>query len=341
LEYQFPHVFLHELGQIMKKAFTLIELLVVIAIIAILAAILFPVFAQAKAAAKKAAGISNQKQISLGIIMYGADNDDMYPRNDDCIANSSLNGALNNVVGTVNCGVSAGFAHRVNHFSWQKWTQPYVKNVQLYFNTSRGNVNAPTPSCPAGSWSQCGQVTGSYLLNTSITGQLNTWNRAAGSSTMFRNSWLGGSMTSLPNTAAAGILMESGNLQIGVVPIAYGADSLSNSVTVFPPAVREFWAWELGKQTANYSANPNAEADEARAAFQGIIVGHADGSAKFYPLGKFLANTPTAAEYGVSATPAFGMNLTNGTLRGFTGGTVGLGANPNLLVQYPLWALGQ
>ncbi|MFN9897711.1 MAG: prepilin-type N-terminal cleavage/methylation domain-containing protein, partial [bacterium] len=62
----------------MKKAFTLIELLVVIAIIAILAAILFPVFAQAKAAAKKAAGISNQKQISLGITMYGADNDDMY-----------------------------------------------------------------------------------------------------------------------------------------------------------------------------------------------------------------------------------------------------------------------
>jgi hypothetical protein len=35
------------------------------------------------------------------------------------------------------------------------------------------------------------------------------------------------------------------------------------------------------------------------------------------------------------------MNLNNGTLRGFTGGTVGLGANPNLMVQYPLWGLGQ
>jgi prepilin-type N-terminal cleavage/methylation domain-containing protein len=329
----------------MKKAFTLIELLVVIAIIAILAAILFPVFAQAKAAAKKAASISNQKQISLGIIMYGGDNDDTYPRNDDCIVNSSLNGALNNVTTpTVNCAVPAGFAHRVNHFSWQKWTAPYVKNVQLYFNPARGNVNAATPSCPSGSWAQCGQVTGSYLLNTSITGQLNTWNRAPGSPTMFRNSWLGGSMTALPNTAATGILMESGNLQIGVVPIAYGTDSTSNSVTVFPPAVRELWRFELGKQIAAYPGVPmtaGIEADEARAAFQGIVVGHADGSAKFYTLGKFLAATPTAAEYGVAVTPAFGIQTAATSLRGFTGGTVGLGANPNLTINYPLWGLGQ
>ena len=50
----------------MKRAFTLIELLVVIAIIAILAAILFPVFAQAKLAAKKTTSISNMKQIVFG-----------------------------------------------------------------------------------------------------------------------------------------------------------------------------------------------------------------------------------------------------------------------------------
>ncbi|MFZ4506429.1 MAG: prepilin-type N-terminal cleavage/methylation domain-containing protein [Fimbriimonas sp.] len=63
----------------MKRAFTLIELLVVIAIIAILAAILFPVFAQAKLAAKKTSDLSNFKQTSLGITMYVADNDDVYP----------------------------------------------------------------------------------------------------------------------------------------------------------------------------------------------------------------------------------------------------------------------
>lgn len=60
----------------MRKAFTLIELLVVIAIIAILAAILFPVFAQAKAAAKKTQDLSNFKQIGTAIYLYAGDNDD-------------------------------------------------------------------------------------------------------------------------------------------------------------------------------------------------------------------------------------------------------------------------
>lgn len=59
-----------------NRAFTLIELLVVIAIIAILAAILFPVFAQAKAAAKKTADLNNHKQFVLGLVMYAGDNDD-------------------------------------------------------------------------------------------------------------------------------------------------------------------------------------------------------------------------------------------------------------------------
>jgi prepilin-type N-terminal cleavage/methylation domain-containing protein len=63
----------------MRKAFTLIELLVVIAIIAILAAILFPVFAQAKSAAKKTATLSNIKQCGLGILMYAGDADDRSP----------------------------------------------------------------------------------------------------------------------------------------------------------------------------------------------------------------------------------------------------------------------
>jgi prepilin-type N-terminal cleavage/methylation domain-containing protein/prepilin-type processing-associated H-X9-DG protein len=58
------------------RAFTLIELLVVIAIIAILAAILFPVFAQAKEAAKKTSCLSNDKQMATALFMYAADNED-------------------------------------------------------------------------------------------------------------------------------------------------------------------------------------------------------------------------------------------------------------------------
>ena len=63
-----------------KHAFTLIELLVVIAIIAILASILFPVFAQAKTAAKKAQTVSNMKQILTAFQLYVGDYDDVYPK---------------------------------------------------------------------------------------------------------------------------------------------------------------------------------------------------------------------------------------------------------------------
>jgi len=62
-----------------QRGFTLIELLVVIAIIAILAAILFPVFAQARASARKMICLSNMRQIGLAVHMYAQDNDGLYP----------------------------------------------------------------------------------------------------------------------------------------------------------------------------------------------------------------------------------------------------------------------
>src|SRR5256885_13113510 len=62
-----------------NRAFTLIELLVVIAIIAILAAILFPVFAQAREKARGISCISNEKQVGLGILMYVQDYDETFP----------------------------------------------------------------------------------------------------------------------------------------------------------------------------------------------------------------------------------------------------------------------
>lgn len=62
-----------------RRGFTLIELLVVVAIIAILAAILFPVFASAKASSRKTSCLSNMKQIGLGLHMYASDNDGFMP----------------------------------------------------------------------------------------------------------------------------------------------------------------------------------------------------------------------------------------------------------------------
>ncbi|MBI5707623.1 MAG: prepilin-type N-terminal cleavage/methylation domain-containing protein [Armatimonadetes bacterium] len=90
-----------------KSAFTLIELLVVIAIIAILAAILFPVFAQAKLAAKKASALSNIKQTALGVIMYQSDYDDMFPMGSGACWWYPLDGG------------------------WSLDTQPYIKNLPI------------------------------------------------------------------------------------------------------------------------------------------------------------------------------------------------------------------
>ena len=75
-----------------RKGFTLIELLVVIAIIAILAAILFPVFAAARDKARQATCASNLKQITLGVIQYEQDYDEMYPivMSRNCTSESQL-----------------------------------------------------------------------------------------------------------------------------------------------------------------------------------------------------------------------------------------------------------
>ena len=62
-----------------RRGFTLIELLVVIAIIAILAAILFPVFAQAREKARNAACLSNCKQLGTAVMLYVQDYDEVYP----------------------------------------------------------------------------------------------------------------------------------------------------------------------------------------------------------------------------------------------------------------------
>ena len=96
-----------------RRGFTLIELLVVIAIIAILAAILFPVFARAREKARQASCLSNVKQISLGFLMYAQDYDETMPP------------ALITGAGT------PGHVYADRRYWWEL-TEPYVKNWQLY-----------------------------------------------------------------------------------------------------------------------------------------------------------------------------------------------------------------
>src|SRR5687767_3270463 len=127
-----------------RRAFTLIELLVVIAIIAILAAILFPVFAQAKEAAKKTQCLSNTKQTVLGALMYAADYDDVIPQldnNGSCAyaGNAGCQGPDWGIFPppTANPGNGYAAGGQVMFFGA---VQPYVKNHQLAVCPSIGNT---------------------------------------------------------------------------------------------------------------------------------------------------------------------------------------------------------
>lgn len=113
-----------------RRGFTLIELLVVIAIIAILAAILFPVFARAREKARTASCQSNMKQITLGVLMYSQDYDEripelrFYPPNGYTYQNGT----------TGSC------------YFWVEAIQPYLKNYQIWNCPSRSQ----NPNCRAG-----------------------------------------------------------------------------------------------------------------------------------------------------------------------------------------------
>ncbi len=132
---------------VMRRGFTLIELLVVIAIIAILAAILFPVFARAREKARQSTCLSNVKQIMVGVLMYAQDYDEMLPR---LYTTGSPNG---------------------NYVVWPTAVVPYVKNNQLYV-------------CPSNKFNHC-TTSGSWAYvqwqnNFPISYGYNNWNGAAG-----------------------------------------------------------------------------------------------------------------------------------------------------------------
>ena len=120
-----------------QSAFTLIELLVVIAIIAILAAILFPVFAKAREKARQISCASNERQLGLGLLQYVQDNDETFPI-----------GSYHNF-----CG------------GWVQPIYPYVKSVGLYRCPDDSTVYAPNDG---NIWNPV-----SYSINDSLVGDGN------------------------------------------------------------------------------------------------------------------------------------------------------------------------
>ena len=121
-------------GSTKPLGFTLIELLVVIAIIAILAAILFPVFAKAREKARQTSCLSNQKQIALGLLMYAQDYDEKIPY--------------------------PFWGWGTPPYTWRVVIDPYIKNTQIY-------------QCPSDSTAYWLPVQGSYALNCNFFNFLN------------------------------------------------------------------------------------------------------------------------------------------------------------------------
>jgi prepilin-type N-terminal cleavage/methylation domain-containing protein len=168
-----------------RKGFTLIELLVVIAIIAILAAILFPVFAKAREKARQSNCLSNLKQIGNGFMMYNQDYDGCYP----CVDQSVWPGyALQPY-----CGEGATLAGSVDWFKNNTYVaqlQPYIKNLQLF-------------KCPSDSNTVVNPQVGSTFTSYWYRVWFGGWN--------VPQSWNGGSTSPLSESAIgypAGVIMN-------------------------------------------------------------------------------------------------------------------------------------
>jgi prepilin-type N-terminal cleavage/methylation domain-containing protein/prepilin-type processing-associated H-X9-DG protein len=133
----------------LRNGFTLIELLVVIAIIAILAAILFPVFAQAREKARQTACLSNCKQMGIAIATYIQDYDETLP--------------------------FAAISSSVPNYStlpnrrWYYLLDPYVKNTQIYMCPSAPDITVTNASIPFGV-SKAASVPLGYGINANICG---------------------------------------------------------------------------------------------------------------------------------------------------------------------------
>ncbi len=153
-----------------RRGFTLIELLVVIAIIAILAAILFPVFARARENARKTNCQSNEKQVAMGYLMYTQDYDGVLPLPHYQAADGSNIGPADVV-------------------------QPYIKNWQSLYCPSLGQYqanNLPRSGCAGGATCWGGVILTNYHMpNCFFKQNIDTYRQSPANTAFLLENWRG------------------------------------------------------------------------------------------------------------------------------------------------------
>jgi len=280
--------------QVTKRAFTLIELLVVIAIIAILAAILFPVFAQVREKARQISCLSSEKQIGLGVVQYVQDNDERFPLCSYQAPNQAL-------------------------MCWPDLIQPYVKNWPIFrcpdaiadpfgmwAGISPGNANASKDAngvVGAGWW----EWGGSYGMNSNYLCPIPDCN-----SNNAPNSMFGIPITeSQLDADSATVFATDIKTEVGTGGTTWPYMYFVESPAVFtaPIACATFGAWGPGQfpDGPSYSQEPVTDtgAFSTRHTGGGNVI-FCDGHAKWLTPGNLAAGT----NWGVGV-PAGNIDITD------------------------------
>ncbi len=250
-----------------RSGFTLIELLVVIAIIAILAAILFPVFAQAKEAAKKTQGISNTKQMVLAMLTYENDFDDALP----------LGGTGSRLIDNPAVGAS----------EWQEAVYPYVKNEGIYKMPHDPTTNprqAQLTDCPTQvSYSVRDFAATSFLTNFNMT------TYTMGNGVVNRSSATSSNVSQPSNFillmhGQRPVIAGTGNgNRYNANPPDHNGDTCSMWLAIYS---------QVNDGGMEHLLNPDGSPFGTSVPHfkSGLIFGHLDGHAKFVPLN--ISNQP-------------------------------------------------
>ena len=256
------------------SAFTLIELLVVIAIIAILAAILFPVFAQARDKARAISCLSNEKQMGTSLMMYIQDFDEGMPAW-DALWLPPTPGATAN-------GCTAPAPDDVRQY-WDAKLYPYVKS---------GN-----PSPPSGTTADYGGVWQCPSAGADKTAPANANKiRSYGVNTGYAE-WLGATGTS-PNGTSNGCfayrtLPEFDKASSTIFVSESGSDGLLNQ----PYYESGYWEYTTGKMTSGYPTTRERPLRHNK----GANYVFCDGHAKWYPFGAIYLPPAPGSNYSVLA----------------------------------------